>query len=437
MNLAIKKYLEKKASNNWSVEWDMRDAPEMAIVIPTLDEYDGVIKLLLSLAENESDYFQKTLIIFVVNNPEDANQNILRENIRTAETLRRIILKRPQTSIEEKIANSNLRLALVDAFSESRALPLKEAGVGLARKAGMDISLNLFDHNTAKKKIIVCLDADCAVSKNYISSIYELFNERNISAAAIKFEHNLNEAGENIEAIICYELFLRYYVLGLTYAGSPYAYHTVGSSMACDSETYVKAGGMNKKKAAEDFYFLEKLGKIVEVKNIKEALVYPSSRASWRVPFGTGQRVNRYNSKTQNEYLLYSPQSFEILKSWLDLFLQNDLSAELFMKEANNINPALGEFLKINEFSASWTQIKKNAKTKEQLNKQKKNWFDGFRTLKLIHYLRDNGYPLVFSFKALDDMLIKMKNHVLPKRESVLPPVGIQIDYLSMLRKMQ
>ena len=35
-------------------------------------------------------------------------------------------------------------------------------------------------------------------------------------------------------AIICYETFLRYYVMCLRYAGSYYAFHTIGSAMACD-----------------------------------------------------------------------------------------------------------------------------------------------------------------------------------------------------------
>ena len=31
--------------------------------------------------------------------------------------------------------------------------------------------------------------------------------------------------------------------------------------------------------------------------------VYPSERKSWRVPFGTGQRVTRFHANTHKEYL--------------------------------------------------------------------------------------------------------------------------------------
>lgn len=85
--------------------------------------------------------------------------------------------------------------------------------------------------------------------------------------------------------------------MGLEVSGSPYAFHTIGSTMACDAEMYVKIQGMNKKKAAEDFYFMEKLSKNVKIHKIISAKVYPSSRGSWRVPFGTGRSVTRFFNK--------------------------------------------------------------------------------------------------------------------------------------------
>src|SRR5690606_28888963 len=94
----------------------------------------------------------------------------------------------------------------------------------------------------------------------------------------------------------------------------------VGSAMTCDYEAYIKIEGMNKQKAAEDFYFLEKLAKQYSINKINATTVYPAARKSWRVPFGTGQRMNRFFSKTHNEYILYHPESFYVLKQWLELF---------------------------------------------------------------------------------------------------------------------
>jgi hypothetical protein len=209
-------------------------------------------------------------------------------------------------------------------------------------------------------------------------------------------------------AIICYEIFLRYYVLGLMYAGSGYAIHTIGSTMICDHESYIKVEGMNKKKAAEDFYFMEKLSKNYKVHKIESAKVFPSSRGSWRVPFGTGQRVNRHLAGTHNEYLLYSPESFEVLKNWLELFNSPvKHSAVEYLSGAKDINISLYNFLIENKFEENWNKIKDNCINDTQLAKQKHSWFDGFKTLKLIHYLRDNGLPQVDMYQAVEMMLGK------------------------------
>src|SRR5213594_3575687 len=89
------------------------------------------------------------------------------------------------------------------------------------------------------------------------------------------------------EAIAAYELHLRYYVRALRYAGFPYAHHTIGSCMAVRADVYKKQGGMNKRQAGEDFYFLQKIIPLGHFTDLTETKVIPSSRPSDRVPFGT------------------------------------------------------------------------------------------------------------------------------------------------------
>ncbi len=302
----------------------------------------------------------------------------------------------------------------------------------------MDLALNLYAYNSTSEKLLICLDADCTVSENYLTEIIDSFNKNNYSAAVVKYEHPLNENDKNIYAIICYEIFLRYYVLGLIYAESPYAIHTVGSTMICDFESYIKIEGMNKKRAAEDFYFLEKLAKHYEIHNIKTTTVYPSSRSSWRVPFGTGQRVGRFLTGSQNEYLLYDPASFTVLKKWLNLLSNNqNISLESLLINAQGINSELYNFLINQNFQKSWENILNHTKNDGQLILQKKRWFDGFRTLKLIHHLRDTVFPLINMFDALDKMLQNFDNIVLPKRmNGNIPDLQIQKEYLRILREL-
>ena len=269
----------------------------------------------------------------------------------------------------------------------------KVGGVGYARKIGMDLSLNFFDFENDRKKIFISLDADCLVSENYLETIIDKFNRDDLHAAVIKFQHPFPKEEYEKAAIINYEIFLRYYVMGLKYANSHFAFHSVGSTIVFDVEGYLKVGGMNKKKAGEDFYFLEKLAKSYEVVQIKDTMVFPSPRVSSRVPFGTGPRVKRFLENPKDEYQLYSPVCFEILKLWLEVFSDNKLSRNsgTLLKEAKSINKALFNFLIREKFEESWNKIIENSKTELQLERQKINWMDGFKTLKLIHYLRDNG----------------------------------------------
>ena len=263
------------------------------------------------------------------------------------------------------------------------------------------------------------------------------FDRNEISAAYVNYAHDKYTDEANHFAIINYEIFLRYYILGLQFAKSPYAIHTIGSTMVCDVDSYIKVQGMNKRKAAEDFYFMEKLAKITRIYKINSTTVYPSSRGSWRVPFGTGQRVNRYLSQVQNEYLLYSPKSFYVLKNWLEIFNAiKILSTDEYLRKAKEINIALYEYLKINSFSKNWERIRKNSKSEEQIRKQKILWFDGFKTLKLIHYLRDNTFPPEKMFDALDDIFLNYGINVERKIENEIPEIDIQLKYLNALRKI-
>ncbi|MBI5729832.1 MAG: hypothetical protein HY963_01725 [Ignavibacteriales bacterium] len=428
MPTTVLRYLNKYGLKDWSLELSTVKKFNNVVIIPAIQECENIKLLLASLLDNDKQYLEKSLFVFVINNLNSSNVEAKTDNGKSVEQLRKIILGKN---------NPGINIGLVDASSSGLELPEKDGGVGLARKIGMDLALTQFDYSNSSKNILFCLDADCTVSNNYLESIIQSFNQPNIHAAYVQYVHMLPENESKQLAIICYEIFLRYYVLGLHYANSPFAFPTIGSTMVCDYESYIKIGGMNKKKAAEDFYFMEKLAKITEIKKISAAKVYPSSRGSWRVPFGTGQRVNRFFSGTHNEYLLYDPKSFDVLQSWLKIYSSKEIfDAEYYLKSAAAIHKSLYDFLVQNSFEDSWNKILKNSKSDEQNQKQKQIWFDGFRTLKLIHYLRDNGFPLVNMFEALDLYFEFTKYNLQFKRREVIPSIEEQIKYLDLLRKL-
>ncbi len=426
---AIQKYLNKYSPARNKVELSGKQLQvDTIIVIPVIDEFNNLQKLIRSLSINDPLHLSHTLILFVINNPASAPSNVKEENKKTISFLRSLMAGHLSDY-------SGLKIGMIDASTPGNELPEKTAGVGLARKIGMDEALLSFSPD-AEFPLLVCLDADCMVSPNYIETIRMEVAANRYHAAAMQYEHPVEQLDGDVQrAIVCYELFLRYYTLGLNYAGSPYAFHTIGSTIICSVEAYIKAEGMNKKKAGEDFYFLEKLGKMYPVHTINNALVYPAARSSWRVPFGTGRSIERFLKDDSNEYLLYSLESFVVLKKWLHFF--NNGSSALtadYLTFAKSLSSCLYDFLIENNFAADWDKIFSGPA--HQVNIQKKIWFDGFRTLKLMHHLRDNEFPNVPMFEALDKLLRDLDENPPTKRDSTIPGIHVQIEYLQLCRRV-
>ncbi|AFN73979.1 hypothetical protein MROS_0737 [Melioribacter roseus P3M-2] len=414
-------------------------------VVPAIDEYDNLIVLLNSLAELEKKYLDDTLFLFVINNSDKAGEGVKENNRRSLEMINNLICNKiTDTRLNPGIIESGLNLGTVDASTPGNELPDKHAGVGYARKTGMDLALTKFDYSNDKKKIIICLDADCTVDNNYLTEIVESFNKRNLNAAYVDYEHTLPSDEIEKSAAITYEIFLRYYTLMLKYTNSPYAYQTIGSTMVCTAEFYCKAGGMNKKKAGEDFYFLEKLRKQTDIKLISGAKVRPAGRISWRVPFGTGRSINEFcnsvkeKGNAESELSVYNPSIFLLLKKWHAVYYRHDYyeNGREILNSAVSVHEGIEKFLVEQGFPIAWERINENAASPDQIMKQKFLWFDAFRTMKLIHYLRDNYFPNVNLFDAVDRMfeLYDIKPGI--ARKGNIPGIEEQMKYLDYIRKL-
>jgi hypothetical protein len=430
-------YLRDFSSDKWKIEWNEKGNIENVIVIPAIAEYENIKELLFSLSENEKSYLEKTLALFVINNLKSSSQEVKENNSKSLEFLRSII-NQEQNPINKEIINSGILLGLIDAASEGNEFDDVIGGVGLARKTGMDLALTAFKYNSPSKKIIISLDADCTVENNYLSVIVNTFNRSDLNIATIEFAHDLEKASKNLKPILHYETFLRYYVLGLQYAHSPFSYHTIGSTIVCDYNSYIKVGGMNKLRAAEDFYFLQKMAKLFNIHKINCTIVKPSSRESWRVPFGTGKSMMKFQSGNENSTLLYNPVIFQILKDWLEIFNSDyALNVDSLLSSAKSIHPELLNFLIAKNFPVIWEKILKNSGSDKQLIYQRKNWFDAFTTLKFIHHLRDTAFPNINLSGAVDKLLsmlnVETDSKVKNKSEDEL---SLLESYLFKLREV-
>ena len=353
-----------------------------AVVIPALAESATLFATLSSLACNPQELCDRFLILVVVNQREDAPLSDTSDNLAT---LKLLAAGAPQLS--------RLKLAWIDAASPGLEMPSKGGGVGLARRIGLDLVLSRLDHLNGDP-VLVCLDADTLVRPDYLPALVRHFAQSRCGAAVIPFCHQRGTSVQSDRIITRYELFLRSYVLGLTLADSPYAFHSVGSAMACRASAYVKIGGMNSRSAGEDFYFLQQLARTVGVEVLAGTVVYPSPRSSHRVPFGTGRSVSKMVAGGEREQLFYHPGCFRVLAAWLTLVaVQLDADGGSLRIQGGAISLSLGEYLDLNRFEDIWGKLRRNNPTHEALFKAFHGWFDGLKTMKLIHHLSAGPFP--------------------------------------------
>ncbi|MEE9267089.1 MAG: hypothetical protein V3V86_10215 [Gammaproteobacteria bacterium] len=275
-------------------------------------------------------------------------------------------------------------------------LPARHAGVGLARKIGMDEAVARFVAAGNPHGIVASLDADCDCDSDYLISLESHFERHpNTRACTIYFEHALSGPleGALYQAIARYELSLRYYRHGLQYAKFPFAHYTVGSCLAVRCDFYARHGGMNRRKAGEDFYFLNKLMAVGGVSENTSTRVMPGVRASTRTPFGTGRALNNYLAEARKPWTSYDPRVFRdlaALVAGVDSYYE---MAPRGWQTLTSLSDCMREYLLANGIVGKHAEIRANCANRESFRKRFFQWFDGFRALKFIHHATRHTYP--------------------------------------------
>lgn len=395
-------YLAKRAAG---APWLMSVLPDRtfrtAVVIPSLAEHATLPATLGSLAANPAHLLEESLILVVVNQRCDASAAEKADNQATLADLPRW---------REEFGLKNLHW--VDAASSDRELPPKQ-GVGLARKIGLDLALAQLDFRE-NDPLLICLDADTLVQPDYLGAIAAHFSASSAGGTSIPFRHQTAGDPAGQAAIDRYELFLRAYVLGMELARSPYAFHTVGSAMACRASAYARAGGMNRRMAGEDFYFLQQLHKTSAVTPLTGTVVHPSPRSSQRVPFGTGRAVGEMLARG-GQLLFYQPLLFGVVGEWLACVAgHGGASGAGLLARAGEISPLLRTFLQQAGFAESWDNLLRNSRDERRLMTSFHAWFDAFRTMRLMHHLTDSAHPRIPAEEAVPPLL-ERAGHAAPR----------------------
>lgn len=286
-------------------------------------------------------------------------------------------------------------------------LPSKWAGVGMARKTGMDEALYRFGLLERPDGIIISLDADTLVEENYLSAIEEYFmTNRGLAGATIAFSHRRNGLNDKqLLGIDLYEDFMHYYRDALAYTGYPHALFTIGSAFAVTAGAYMRRGGMNRRKAGEDFYFLQTLPQVGPVGEINHTVVHPSARVSGRVPFGTGMTMKKWMDGSNDLLYAYNFNAFVDLKKLFSvrhLFFSASPVSGIWAE--NGLPESLSAFAVENNLWQEIENLKDNCGSQAMFCSRFFQIFNAFRILKFLNFSHPRYYDKKLLGSCITDL---------------------------------
>jgi ribosomal protein S8 len=353
----------------------------LIVVIPCHNE-PGLFNTIHSLFQTVPPV-QHTEVLIIINDGEQDDEKVKNQNQCTFRQCK-------------ELQSSPAHITIHSLYYAN--LSKKHAGAGMARKIGMDQAVCRFNAISKPDGIMISLDADTLVEKNYLTEIEHTFLDQHhsINACNINFEHPVTGSDfekDVYEAIALYELRMRYYRNALRYAGFPYARHTVGSCFAVKAAAYVKQGGMNRRQGGEDFYFLNKIFPLGGFVEITKTSVFPSPRPSNRVPFGTGPGVYKHISKKEHLSYYYSFCLFlqirDLLSSISYCYQQNET---FIMNYLCQLPQEIQHFLQSHDFVKHIQEINGNVASEKAFIHRFFVYFNAFKIVKFLNEFSKNGH---------------------------------------------
>ncbi|MGI6343413.1 MAG: hypothetical protein ACOXZ9_10620 [Bacteroidales bacterium] len=267
------------------------------------------------------------------------------------------------------------RISVLDYSSQGKGWKNNKIGVGMARKVTMDYIASIAE----KHDIILCLDADTVFCKDYFKSIAENISQNpDIMAISVPYYHILSEDENLNKALLRYEIYMRAYLINMYQINNPFSFTALGSAIATPVWAYNKIGGMAPKKSGEDFYFLQSMVKSGKISNYNSKMVFPATRFSDRVFFGTGPALIKGNKGDWSSYPIYSTKLFDDIGKTFNLF------EKLFF---GDVATPIDDFLIETFGHLPWEKLRNNCKDTYTFVKACYQKIDGLR---ILQYLKKN-----------------------------------------------
>jgi hypothetical protein len=305
----------------------------------------------------------------------------------------------------------------------------------------MDLALRrLAAIGAGPRAAIACLDADSPVEPGYVDAVLDVFDRSDAPLAGIcNYAHPWPGDTPLGAAMVAYELWLRYYEVGLRLAGSLFAFPTIGSCTVVSAEGYALADGMPLRQAAEDFHFLRKVAKVSGYRplaRISQACVHPLARVSDRVLFGTGRAMQRCLEEGPGAYLYAEPaEVFFEVKALLTAAAESRDPARL----QSTVSPRLADFM---EKENAWSVLEKLARNypdQKRFTLAVQHWFDSLRIVRYANECcRQAGKVWIFDAltRVLDGLNQKRLLTDLPRIHAGDHDLAPQRLWLEQMRRL-
>ena len=401
----IAKYLENFGSvghssiDNISGQWDA------VVVLPAYNEKAEDLARTFSLVDSTP-----ILCVLVVNCPTLAPSSTISEAnalLRDLGAMKVDIAGDDPTAL---VTHSGLFKAkieettflIVDRFTPSQRFPCG-GGVGVARKLGGDIALHAIATGRVKHPWIFSTDADAILPADYLEATHLKGTEN--SAVVFPYRHVGPSDDESspsaISKPLClYEISLRYYRRSLERSIPRVAHDALGSAISISAPHYAQIRGFPKRSGGEDFYAIAKSAKVGKVGFARTSPIQIVERESYRVPFGTAPGTRKIAEALEQgkDFTLYNPRIFLCLSAIENAMQEFAKSKDRDLFEFGShsqLKKAASDAVKALQIEKILVAIETSTRTTADAQKRMEDWFDDFRVLKAVHFLRDSYFPNV------------------------------------------
>jgi hypothetical protein len=363
----------------------LNNNPLLFVALPCMNEFDNIETFISCLREQTYNNFH---LVVCVNQPEkyyysSSYKEIVDNNKETMNYLNGI---------------SDMKISVIDKSSKGKAWGEKSHGVGWARKVLFDYIINVAGNND----LVVSIDADTTFNNRYFETIVCKFNQFPFSTGlSVPYYHKLTGDVELNRLMLRYELYMRYYAINLWRISCPYSFTALGSAIVFPANAYNKIKGLAPKFSGEDFYLLQKLRKSGRLIYWNEEFVFPETRYSDRVFFGTGPALIKGKAGDWSSYPFYAYELFDDIQTLYSSF------EKLFYED---ISTTFDDFIE-KSFSLKpkkiWDELRENNKEINRFIHACHTKFDGLRILQFLRYKHFEQTNLMREEEVLKNYLNK------------------------------